>query len=350
MTSWSRTRPRQPLPREADSGGAADVKIAARAKPEPERGVSASARLKRILVIKLGALGDFVQAMGPAAAIRTHHQGAEITLLTTAPYAELARDAPYFDRVMVDERPRLFDLGALWRLRRSLRAPRFERVYDLQTSARSSWYFHLLGAGRRPEWSGIAQGCSHPQANPARSRMHTLERQADQLRYAGIEQVPAPDLSWATKPITRFDLPAQFLVLVPGGSKHRPEKRWPAGRYAQLASLAAKHGLTSVIVGGPDEREVGREIVRVCPTARDLTGRTSFGEIVGLGAVARVAVGNDTGPMHLLVAAGSPATVLYSSASDPALTQPCGRSVIILRRGNLADLAVDEVAATLNMS
>ncbi len=48
----------------------------------------------RILVIKLGALGDFVQALGPAAAIRRHHRDAEITLLTTAPYAELGRAAP----------------------------------------------------------------------------------------------------------------------------------------------------------------------------------------------------------------------------------------------------------------
>ena len=349
MTSSSRTRLRQPLPREADSGGAADVNIAPRTDLGQGRLVPEHVAYRRILVIKLGALGDFVQAMGPAAAIRAHHQGAEITLLTTAPFAELARAAPYFDRVMIDERPRLFDFAALWRLRQSLRQPRFDRVYDLQTSQRSSWYFHLIGPGRRPEWSGIAQGCSHPHANPARDDMHTLERQAEQLHHAGIDNVPAPDLSWARQPITRFDLPGQFLVLVPGGSKHRPEKRWPAGRFAQLASLAAKHGLTAVIVGGPDEREVGREILRVSPTARDLIGRTSLGEIVGLGAAALVSVGNDTGPTHLLVAAGSPATVLYSNASDPARTQPRGRSVIVLRRGNLADLAVDEVAATLNL-
>ena len=61
-------------------------------------------RTSRLLVIKLGALGDFVQAMGPAAAIRAHHPDAEITLLTTAPFAELARAAPYFDRVWIDER------------------------------------------------------------------------------------------------------------------------------------------------------------------------------------------------------------------------------------------------------
>ena len=64
-------------------------------------------RAPRILVIKLGALGDFVQAMGPAAAIRAHHRDAEITLLTSAPFATLGRAAPYFDRVWIDERPAL---------------------------------------------------------------------------------------------------------------------------------------------------------------------------------------------------------------------------------------------------
>ncbi|WP_431272755.1 glycosyltransferase family 9 protein [Dankookia sp. P2] len=50
--------------------------------------------MQRILVIKLAALGDFVQAFGPFAAIRAHHPGAEVTLLTTPPYAGLARLSP----------------------------------------------------------------------------------------------------------------------------------------------------------------------------------------------------------------------------------------------------------------
>ena len=84
-----------------------------------------------------------------------------------------------------------------------------------------------------------------------------------------------------------------------------------------------------------------------CPATRDLTGQTSFGDIVALGRLALRAIGNDTGPMHLLVAAGCKATVLYSGASDPALTAPRGAVVTVLRRPDLADLPVAEVAATL---
>ena len=149
--------------------------------------------MTRILVIKLGALGDFMLAFGPFAAIRAQHPAAEVTLLTTAPFADLARDSRWFDRVLTDSRPRWWDLPALVRLRRALQG--FDFVYDLQTSGRSSHYHRMAG---RPPWSGIARGASHPHANPARDRMHTLDRQREQLAMAGIPAVPSPDLSWLT--------------------------------------------------------------------------------------------------------------------------------------------------------
>jgi ADP-heptose:LPS heptosyltransferase len=230
-----------------------------------------------------------------------------------------------------------------------LRAAGFDRVYDLQTADRSSFYFHLMGPGRRPEWSGIARGASHPHANPARDRMHTLDRQAEQLRMAGIARVPPPDLAWAATDIARFELPERLLLLVPGGAAHRPRKRWPVERYAALASFAAERGVVPVVLGGAQEAPLGAAIARHCRAARDLTGETGFGELVALGRRARQAVGNDTGPMHLLVAAGCPATVLYSAASDPALTAPRGADVAVLRHDDLAELPVEAVAATLRL-
>lgn len=313
--------------------------------PESARGASVR---PRILVIKLGALGDFVQAMGPAAAIRDYHRDGEITLLTSAPFKDIAQMSPYFDRVWIDERPGRLDLAGWLRLRRRLRNGHFQRIYDLQTSSRSSRYFHLLRPGSRPEWSGIARGASHPHANPRRDFLHTLDRQADQLAMAGIAAVSPPDLSWAAADITRFNLPPDFMLVVPGGAAHRLDKRWPAQNYAELAGLIARHGITPVMIGSRDEAEVTRAVSRGVPLARDLAGQTSLAEIVGLGAAARYAVGNDTGPMHLIVAAGCPATVLYSAASDPALTQPRGPAVTILRRDALATLGVAEVAATLS--
>jgi ADP-heptose:LPS heptosyltransferase len=307
--------------------------------------------LDRILVIKLSALGDFVQMMGAAAAVRAFHRGGRITLLTTAPYAELGRQAPYFDDVWVDERPGWVNPARILRLRRRLRAGRFDRVYDFQTRLRSSLYFRLMREGGRPEWSGIAAAASHPHANPGRNRMHTLDRQDDQLRMVGIPgPSPLPDLSWAAADIARFALPPDYVLLIPGGAAHRPVKRWPVENYAALAARIGASGLVPVVIGGADERDLGRMIAAVTPSARDLTGETGFGDIIALGAGARRAIGNDTGPMHLAVAGGAAATVLYSAASDPLLTAPRGADVVVIRRDRLADLPVEAVAATLRLA
>lgn len=305
----------------------------------------------RILVIKLSALGDFVQMLGAAASLRTFHRGARITLLTTAPYAELGRQAPFFDEVWVDERPGWADPLGILRLRRRLREGRFDRVYDFQTRLRSSLYFWLMREGGRPEWSGTAAGSSHPHANPRRNFMHTLDRQDDQLRMAGVPgPSPLPDLTWAAADISRFALPPDYVLLIPGGASHRPDKRWPVENYLVLAQRIAAAGLAPVVIGGAEERDLGRIIAAAVASARDLTGHTGFGDIVALGAGGRRAIGNDTGPMHLAVAGGAAATVLYSAASDPDLTAPRGPDVVILRRDRLFDLPVAVVAATLGLA
>jgi len=302
----------------------------------------------RILVIKLGALGDFVLATGPFAAIRAAHSEENIVLLTTAPYEEFAIASGYFDEVWVDERPSRINLVAIQRLRRRLRRGKFYRVYDLQTSNRSSWYFRLMRGFLRPQWSGIAFGCSHPHTNRARNRMHTIERQADQLAVTGITRTPFPDLSWAIADLTRFDLPDRFALLIPGGAAHRPGKRWPADRYRELAANLVKIGVLPVIVGGPDEIALAAEIADGSG-AKSLAGETSFVEIAALARAAAGAIGNDTGPMHIAAISGCPSVVLFSGESDPAITAPRGDDVQILRREKLADLPVSEVAEALSL-
>ena len=297
----------------------------------------------RILVIKLSALGDFVQAMGPFAAIRKHHAGARITLLTTRPYVEFARASPYFDEVWVDHRPKPWDVPGLLRLRKLLHSAKFRMVYDLQTSERSSSYFRLMGD---TPWSGIAEGCSHPHANPDRDLMHTLDRQAEQLAMAGIPETPFPDLSWVKRDLRKLRLPSRFLLIVPGGAAHRPGKRWPAAHFAALANRAGAKGLVSVVLGNEADNDAIDPILEACPTAMSLSGQTDLLDIPAIARLAAAAVGNDTGPMHLIAAAGCPSVVLFSAESDPALCAPRG-TVKILRREDLAELPTDEVAMEL---
>ena len=299
-----------------------------------------------VLVIKLGALGDFVQALGPFAAIRKNHEQARLVLLTTAPYLPIAEASGYFDTIRTDGRLEWWQWTGKRALHIWLRDLAPTRVYDLQTSARSSGFYRLFGPPR-PEWSGIAPGCSHPHDNPARDDMHTIERQREQLAAAGIINFPSPELDWLDADTTRFQLPQRYVLLAAGGAAHRPGKRWPA--FAQLATALAARALTPVLLGTAAERDVTNAIHETCPTAIDLTGQTSLMEIAGLARRAAGAVGNDTGPMHLIAATGCPSVVLYSHASDPALCAQRGPDVRIIRKPSLGELSTEEVEAQLTL-
>ena len=308
----------------------------------------------RVLVIKLGALGDFVQATGGFAAIRQHHPWANITLLTTGSLVDLAQASPWFDDVWEDRRPGPLNLGGWIRLTKLLSGGAFDRVYDLQTSARSRRYYRLMRlggiwSGRQSEWSGVARGCSHPHHNPQRDAMHTIDRLAEQLRAAGIAEIPAPTLDWIDADVSRFNLPGRFAVLVPGGSRHRPEKRWPVRHYASLARELAQRGVIPVLLGSASEAAVTSEIAASCHQAIDLTGETSLADIYSIGLRAAGVVGNDTGPMHLIAVSGAPLVVLFCDASDPKLCAPRGDNVTVLSRHSLGGLAVGEVEAVLRM-
>jgi ADP-heptose:LPS heptosyltransferase len=101
-----------------------------------------------------------------------------------------------------------------------------------------------------------------------------------------------------------------------------------------------------MVIGVASERPLAATIRAACPEARDLTGQTSFAEVATLARQAQAAIGNDTGPMHLIAAVGCQCVVLFSAESDPALCAPRG-TVTVLRRPNLAELTVDEVAAAV---
>lgn len=287
----------------------------------------------RVLVIRHGAFGDIVLSFPAFAALRAHHPKAEITVLTTRPYAALLAASPWFDHVEVDDKPNWWNFPGLLRLKRQLAG--FDVVYDLQTSGRSTRYFALAG---QPAWSGIARGCAFPDA-PNRAFLHTRERLEGQLRAAGVS-ITVPDLSWLTADISAFSLPERYVVFVPGGSAHRLDKRWPATSFAAL-----KLDLPVVTVGTKGEGALAREIGGI-----NLTGRTDFFQLATVLRKAAYALGNDTGPLHLAAAVGTPCVALFSLASDPkraAPRYPDGSWPSIIHVPDLAALPVAQVRAAL---
>ena len=116
----------------------------------------------RILIIKLGALGDFVQALGPMAAIRKHHAGASVTLLTSKPYVDFAKASGLFDEVWIDEeRPKAWQIGRVRRLRQKLKSARSTSV--IPACANWSRWRSMVCMSLR--W-GLSCGWEHPRAMP----------------------------------------------------------------------------------------------------------------------------------------------------------------------------------------
>lgn len=295
-----------------------------------------------ILVIKLGALGDFIQALGPMAAIRKHHPDANISLLTTSSYKSLAESCGYFDQILIDQRPKFYEFSKWASLRRVLNDNNFSRIYDLQNNDRTNIYFKLLKSPK-PEWVGTAAGCSHRNTDKTRALGHAFDGHVQTLKVAGIENVSIDSLEWVHADISNILVNEPFILIVPGSAPTRLEKRWPSSYYANVAKKLADSGYKTLILGSPEEKPLAQEIALNLPEAIDLTGKTSLFQIIELSRKAKLAIGNDTGPMHLIAATSCPCIVLFSGNSYPHKHAPKGEDISVLQEKNLEDLSPDLV-------
>jgi len=302
--------------------------------------------VRRVLVVKLGGLADFVLAFGAFAAIRHHHPDAHVILLTTRPFHDLAAKSGWFDEIWDDGRPPWSRPGRVWNLVRRLRRSRVDMVYDLESSPRTARYRLLMRDvwGNKAPWS---------RGDPARlngSTEHVVEQHVRQLAEAGVTEMGRPSLSWLSAGYGgRFGLSDGYVLIAAGGLHERPQLRWPADRYAELARRVAIEGRRPVLVGAAPDAEINRRIAAASPEAMDLTGRTSLFDLAVLATHAHAAVGNVTGPTHLIAAVGCPTVVVFSDTADQACNCPRGHFVVMLHRDKLADLPVTEVAAAMRL-
>lgn len=302
---------------------------------------------EKILIIKLGALGDFIQAFGPIAAIRQHHSGAHVTLLTTAPYKDLAAQSGYFNSIIIDEKPKWHNVTGWMKLGKKLAAENFSRVYDLQNNDRTSFYLRLFPAHKRPEWVGAAPRASHRNTSPERTAGHAFDGHVQTLALAGIKNITIDPLNWLKADISAFAIQSPYVLLVPGSAANRTEKRWPIPYYLALAQSLEKRGFQIVVLGSSAEKDLALFLADGVSSLIDLSGRTTFGHIATLARHAAYAIGNDTGPMHLIAATGCRSLVLFSGASNPLRHAPKGEKVAILQEKSLKDLKPETVLESL---
>ena len=303
-----------------------------------------------ILIIKHGALGDIILA-GPAMqAIRKHHKNDFIVCLTIDTYADTLEICPWIDKVIVDIKPKWNDVKGWHRLRNLFLKYKFIKVYDLQTSYRSNIYFYFFFFLRAVVWSGIAYGSKYRHSNPKRKFMHTFDRHKDQLKLCGIKYDKIPDWKWLSKNYeNRNLLPSKdFAIIVPGSSPHRIDKRWNKNSFSQLIKELSKLGIKSLLLGSKNEKEYIDSIInmldnKILLKPLNYAGKTNFKDIAYLSDKAKFAVGNDTGPMHLIASSGIMTIVLFGFDSDPNLCAPIGKRVEIIKEDNINSIQINDV-------
>ena len=291
--------------------------------------------MRNILIIKHGALGDIILASAAFKAIRNAYPAATIHVLTTQAYEPLLMACPHIDAVLVDKKPRPWQLGGIRALKNTLKTCEWDLVIDLQCSTRSSSYARLMPASTK--WCGVARGASHRYQH--QSGLHAFDNLKAQLALLDITIDSMPDISWLQSDISRFGLPSDYCLLVPGAAPHRPQKRWPY--YMEFANEALGAGITPVLIGGPAEEAICQTITEQNNAIISVCGKTSIADIASLAGNARWAVGNDTGPMHVIAASGCPSLVLFSDDSSPERSAPPAAKT--LQEDKLTDLAPETV-------
>jgi len=326
-----------------------------------KKATNPGAAAKRVLIIKMSALGDFVLALGAMRTVREAHPAARITLLTTPPFEAFATKCPYVDVVETDGRPE--GVGPTRDLLKRIRREKYDIIYDFQTSGRTANYFKALNMpGRKPPlWSGHAEKCAFPHRNPNRAGMHTIDRLGEQLSDAGIGpeggygpgQAPMPDLSWVGPALgspprltpAYFSIEGPYGLIIPGASAHREAKIWPSNHYAAIARNMVESGITPVVLGGKAEGQIAMAIQKVEPRITNLVTRTDLFQIVGLAQKALFVIGNDTGPMHMATLSGAPGVALFAtSESSIEHASPRGPNPVIIVHGKtLAEVGPRDV-------
>jgi len=268
-------------------------------------------RPRNILIIKLGALGDVVLSVPQLLRLVETHAGDRITLLTAPAYVEIVADLPL--QVVAFQRKGFVEM---LRIVRWLLGQHFDVVYDLQGSLRSRVMTLLTQAGKRV---GRAPGIAYTHTPLSTTGgVHAFDRLNDILVGGGVEAaLPAQQLpvsataaSGVTDWLQQQGLAGRPLVLMhAGGSRQWPAKRWDEAHYQALATTLEARGFVVIWIGGEDERALNRRLAS--HTGVDATGSFSFAGLLALAGHAAFAVTNDSGPMHVLAAAGLPVYAFF---------------------------------------
>ena len=276
----------------------------------------------KIAVLRANGLGDLVFSLPALEALRARHPGAEIVLLGTRAAAELlgSRPSPVDRVVPVPALPGVYEDGeheenplAVDAFLERMRAERFDLALQMHGGGRASNPF-VARLGAR-----TTAGFRSPDALPLDRWLPYVYLQPEILRYlelvalVGAEPVTlAPRLA-----VTEADRRAAagvlagdgpFALLHPGATDRR--RRWPPSCFARVGDALAARGVTVLVNSGPSDREQAAAVCQAMHAPARIVALGVQG-LVGALAGAGIVVGNDSGPLHMAAAVGTPTVGLY---------------------------------------
>jgi heptosyltransferase-1 len=309
------------------------------------------AEIKKLLLVKMSALGDVVMTLPTLAALKERYPGAALDWLVEPAAAGILTGLPALNRVLVSPRPMLQKMIAAGRLmaakrlftdfRRELRQTDYDVVLDLQGLLKSGLMVGLargrrkVGFARAREGSHLFLNEKMPPYDPER---HAVSRYLDAAAYLGADAplsaspyFKPPSTAWQRAETLLHPAAGSGLVVFNPGAKWAT-KRWPLDHWRALARRLAREGSWKLAVTGGAEDAAPAEAIAEAAgpgAALNLCGRTSLPELAAVMARARLVVSADTGPLHLAAAVGAGGLALFGP-TKPQRTGPWGGDFEIL--------------------
>lgn len=282
--------------------------------------------VSRILVVKLGHLGDVLLASPVISVLKRRAPHADIDALVYSETAPMLSGHPALSELFVIRERHL--RGEL-ALARKLRARRYRLLVALSDRPRIAWLARLTAVryavtGQRADRPGIwRRSFTHFYAIPPGNSRHTVEVHLDALRAIGIHPEPherritlVPGAE-AERRIDALRLPERFVAIHP--ASRWLFKCWPAPRLAELINTLQGRGERVVLTASADPDEnalVGEVLRRLRAPVINLAGNLSLKELAALIARAKLFIGVDSAPMHMASAMGTPAVALFGPSGE----------------------------------
>jgi heptosyltransferase-2 len=285
----------------------------------------------KVLVKAANWLGDAVMSLPTLRSLRDMlPRGSRVSVLTRAAFADLYRAAPYVDEILPHERG---GVRAWVRSVREIRSRNFDAALVLPRSFSAALLVFSARIPRRIGYAGRGRaGMLTDRVERPRERRHRVLDYHALLGPLGEPPAPKPPrlevpddaVAWAER-----TLPGGPWVALNPGATYGAAKQWLPERYVELGKRLAKRARIAV-VGGPAEAELGdrvaREVGGLC-----LAGGTSVTQLAAALARSKLLVTNDTGPMHVADAVGTPIVAVFGP-TDWIETPPYGKGHAIVRR------------------